>query len=336
MTDAWSDSLTVVIVTFNSAHCVGAAVDSVAELLPDCRIIVVDNASDDGTADLLARDGRATVVRLQENVGFGRAVNCACTRAPHANHLLVVNPDAVLVDVQKDELARALSAESFGQVVPLQVADDRPECISGLRRERHWLVEGVGLIMAPFGLPALASPWTSTTGKSVWGTGSLFLVRVREFQALGGFDPSFFLYWEDRDLSRRYRANGYPVTSTAAITGRHAGGASSALAATSRWSPRAWSLLGYVEYTYKHHGRAAGFAGACLLRIGLPASLVVTRLGATLLCGGRLHSRARAKSDELVATLNHLRQALAATSNTPPDAWPRARPLMRRLLPIRH
>jgi GT2 family glycosyltransferase len=88
-------------------------------------------------------------------------------------------------------------------------------------------------------------------------------VRRAEFRSVGGFDPRYFLYAEDVDLARRYRAGGLPLRLTDALTAEHAGAASSASEDDTKPVPHAWSILGTLEYVSVWEGpRAAARAAS--------------------------------------------------------------------------
>jgi hypothetical protein len=83
----------------------------------------------------------------------------------------------------------------------------------------------------------------------------MLLVSRKEFLDLGGFDPRFFLYYEDRDLSRRYRNADLPVRVTEGVLGRHVAGTSSASDGL-RAFPIAWSLPRLGQYICIYDGEA--------------------------------------------------------------------------------
>src|SRR6478672_4763828 len=87
----------VVIVNFNSGQYLLRCLESVAEHAPAARVVVIDNASVDGS-DRLAETtaGRVELVRSQANLGFARAVNQGLARAP-GDLVLVLNPDCRLL-----------------------------------------------------------------------------------------------------------------------------------------------------------------------------------------------------------------------------------------------
>jgi hypothetical protein len=102
----------------------------------------------------------------------------------------------------------------------------------------------------------------------------MLLVDRIEFLRLGGFDPRFFLYYEDRDLAARYRQAGSPIRLTSALSGVHTVGNSSR-SDDLRVVPAGWAFLGWIEYVFLHHGERTA---RVMARTGI-ATLVTLRLG---------------------------------------------------------
>ena len=84
----------IIIVNFNSGRCLTRCLDSIAELEEDAEVLVVDNASTDGSEKAAERGGRFALQRNAENVGFGRAVNQGLARALRANSCCCSTPTA--------------------------------------------------------------------------------------------------------------------------------------------------------------------------------------------------------------------------------------------------
>ncbi|MDE2314970.1 MAG: glycosyltransferase family 2 protein [Xanthomonadaceae bacterium] len=207
------EQVTVVCVTHQS-H---ALLDAMAEtLLPLPRVIVVDNASSDGTAAALRqRVPHATVLERTSNSGFGSANNeaMALVRTPYA---LLLNPDCT---VRPDDLHTLLATlqryPTAAMVAPQSVdAEGRPQ-----KSYRQAFYEK--LPRTPYRVP-------DATCSTAWLRACCLLVRTEAFAALGGFDPNFFLYYEDDDLCLRARAAGYECLLEPAAVVPHAGGLSTA------------------------------------------------------------------------------------------------------------
>ncbi|MCB1472375.1 MAG: glycosyltransferase family 2 protein [Rhodobiaceae bacterium] len=186
-------SLSVVIVTFNSADVVAHALQSIPQ---GHEIIVVDNASGDDSARI-AETMRARVLRLGENLGFGTACNRGAAVASH-DGILFLNPDARLRPDTLDLLECAMGAASeAGAFVPRLIHPDGWEHFQGRNPfvdRRAWVHE------AP-----------QSDCDVPMGIGAALLVRKDVFERLGGFDESIFLFFEDVDLSARIINAGYTI-----------------------------------------------------------------------------------------------------------------------------
>ena len=131
-------------------------------------------------------------------------------------------------------------------------------------------------------------------------TRAMLLVSRDEFLHVGGFDPRFFLYYEDRDLSRRYRNAGLPIRTTNTILGRHAGGGSSEDDGL-RAGPVAWSLLGWIQFVAIHHGERTADRAARATLVTLRLMRVAVRaLAAT---GWSRAERKALQLDEILRAL---------------------------------
>lgn len=203
-TPKWS----MVTVTYNSGQ---ALTEHWSGFEPDQTFewIVVDNASTDGSAAIAERLG-AKVLRLGANRGFSAANNLGASRAS-GEFLLFVNPD-VVVDTSTLKALETCLRNGGGIVAP-QLTDNRGEMQPNGRgfpylswKVRHRLpFRWVGIEKyrkyADAGV-ILDVPWV---------TGAVVAVSREDFSLLGGWDESFFLYYEDTDLSLRAHKQGMTV-----------------------------------------------------------------------------------------------------------------------------
>ena len=178
--------VTVVIVTFNSAHCV----ESLAESLADCpSLVIADNGSEDQTLPQIATHlPRARVISLGENMGFGAANNRALAEVttPFA---LLLNPDCVVQTTAVLGLLRTAQSWPEAAMVVPQIVDSRekPTLNYGWPRSR-WKSRGAGAQ----GLTCVG-----------YACGAVMLLSMTRMNAGDWFDTRFFLYYEDEDLCLR-------------------------------------------------------------------------------------------------------------------------------------
>jgi GT2 family glycosyltransferase len=292
--------LSVVVVTFNSAACLEACLGALSRQLPGAEVLVVDNASSDGT-QAIARAAGAGVLENERNDGFGRASNRGAREAAR-RHVLFLNPDVVVTRCDRDALAAILEATPLGLVGPARAGSGG---LIGPQREPHphvdWLEQTIGTVV-PRELPRRAR----SRVEGDWVSGSMLLVRRSEFDGLGGFDPRFFLYYEDRDLAARYRAANLPIRSTDAIAGAHAQGRSTHDDGL-RVEPAGWAFLGWIEYVFVHRGEAAARRSARSARAALKG------LAATLDAVAKVNPQQRVlrKRAQLTALLTFLQRQAA-------------------------
>ena len=251
--------LSVIIVTHNSASVLGACWRSVHSSMPSAEIIVVDNASTDDTQRLCEElDGVKLIANLV-NGGYGRACNQGIAAAS-GSHVLFLNPDVQVSEVDLGALQLAGDAAPFGLVAPMLK--------HGTHAISRWpvdLIRHVAGPLRPRELPAL--PKLAPRRGRWWPAGALLLVDRQEFLGIGGFDRRFFLYYEDLDLTRRYRAAGLPVRITRSVRALHRQGTSSADHRSAAAMRQGWSYLSWIEYLCTWYGpdtaqRAAGYAHA--------------------------------------------------------------------------
>jgi hypothetical protein len=282
-----SPRVAVVVVSYNTRDDLVACLRSLAGVTLPIEIVVVDNASHDGSA-AAARGERpdATVLENAENEGFGRACNRGW-RASSAPLVLFLNSDAELTAGALEALAGVLDARpEVGIVGPRTVgADGRIQLSTGpaltplaewrQRRLVRGLAEGRPDVLAE--VEALAS----REHEPVWVSGACLLARRAVLEAVRGFDELFFLYEEDVDLCVRARAAGWRVAFSPAATVRHGLGRSMARSAGRAALEYHRSHLLYYR---KHNGALAAFSLRLWLAVRGTVLLALARpLGPALL-----------------------------------------------------
>lgn len=205
---------TVVIPTLNGAASLTETLEALAAQTVEHAVVVVDNASTDGTVELLAeRFPRVRVVRLDENVGFGRAVNRG-VELVETEVVVLVNNDVVCEPEFLERLLAPLADDDVSMVAGVLLQHDRPGLVDSAGIEldvtlRSW---DVGWNRPPGALPA-AEPVGPCGGAAAY--------RTEAFRAVGGFDERFFAYWEDVDLALRLRLAGHRCVRAAGARALH-------------------------------------------------------------------------------------------------------------------
>jgi N-acetylglucosaminyl-diphospho-decaprenol L-rhamnosyltransferase len=181
-------------------------------------IVVVDNDSHDGSADAVARhEPDVTLVRLNENIGFGPGVNRA---VPHTStpYVLVTTPD-VYVEPGSTKALQAVLDEhpDVGFVAP-RIDTPDGELYPSVRRLPS-MIDATGHAFLhfvwrsnPFSRRYMMLDWDHSTAADVdWVACTHFLVRREAWDAVGGFDEQFFMFLEDVDLCARLRDAGWRI-----------------------------------------------------------------------------------------------------------------------------
>lgn len=205
----------ILVISYNTRDMTLACLRSIiAQTQTPHEIIVLDNASTDGSAMAIAAEFPGiTLLANTQNHGFARANNIAAKHARGA-FLLLLNPDTVVLDGALDRLM------AFAQRVPAAriwggrtvFADGSANPASCWRRMNLW-----NLFCRATGLTGIFrnSPLFNSEAYGGWDrmserdvdivTGCLFLISRQDWESLGGFDPAFFMYAEEADLCLRAR-----------------------------------------------------------------------------------------------------------------------------------
>ncbi len=214
--------VTVVVITHRGRQLLPGCLDSLAAQTVAHRLLVIDNASADGSAELLAgRLAPGQVLRLERNTGFAGGVARALPRV-RTRFVALLNDDAVAApDWLQTLLSQAHADDSDGKRTAawtsLMVHADHPLIIQNA---------GAGLLRSGYGTDLLADlPLSEATvdDAAVFGfSGGAALLRTEAVRAVGGFPAGFFLYYEDLDTSWRLRGAGWEIRRVSRARVRHA------------------------------------------------------------------------------------------------------------------
>lgn len=309
-----SSSVSVVIVTYNGCDYLAPCLQSLVSgsRIPE-EIIVVDNASTDGTVSWLSDTYPCVmVIPCVANLGFAQANNIGITRA-QGNLIFTLNNDTELAP---DALAHLVSTMdgadlSVGAVMSTMVFRERPEIIAsaGLEVFTNGLVRDVSL-GERVNRSRLPYPvFGPSTGAALY--------RRTALDDVGLFDPAFFMYLEDADLAWRLRLREWETVSVPDAIVRHAVSATAGYGsprkayylARNRW----WCLLKnlpsallrkYARQIALYDAAAIGFALVAGERASVIGRCDIFRDFATIRAArSRIQSRATASDDEIEAWL---------------------------------
>jgi len=229
-----SPDIDALIVSYNARSDLEACLRSLGSLEPSplARIVLVDNASTDGAADMVRREfPHVDLVSLDRNGGFAAANNIGLARCT-SPFVLLLNPDTVVPARAIETLRERLSATGAVAVGPRLVdGEGRPEVsfgpmLSPLGEARQWLRQRLARSQSSLGRWATRR-LVARERYVDWVTAACCLVDRQAVVEVGRFDERFFLYEEDVDLcaARRARRGRILFTPTAEVV--HARGRSS-------------------------------------------------------------------------------------------------------------
>jgi GT2 family glycosyltransferase len=209
-------------VNYKVPYCLIEALDSLrlAKLYDRAEVIIVDNASGDGSREIIAsKFQEARWIQLKKNIGFGSACNIGA-EAASGKYLLLLNPDAV---VSADTLANAVEFmekhPSAGLMGPKILNPDGTLQLSCRRSiptpsVAFYYFAGLSSLFPNsrrFGRYHLTYMDENETAQVEVISGSFMFMRLELFNEIGGFDRRFFMYGEDIDLCYRIALAGYEV-----------------------------------------------------------------------------------------------------------------------------
>jgi GT2 family glycosyltransferase len=258
--------LSIIIVTLNSRGDIDACLRSLTDGIHiDREIVVVDNASTDGTgAHVRNRWPGVRLIDLGANLGFARATNIGIQQT-FGELVLLLNPDTTVRPGAIDRLVAALEADGRVGVVGPRIVDEdgRAELSFGRMvspfvelRQKVLMTGNTRRIPV---IRRIVEGLTRQTKDVDWVTGACLLTYRADLEAVGLLDERFFLYMEDVDLCTSIRRRGRRVRFVAEVEITHRRGASAS--PTARESAYRKSYLAFYE---KHHRHWVPFVRAYL------------------------------------------------------------------------
>jgi N-acetylglucosaminyl-diphospho-decaprenol L-rhamnosyltransferase len=213
-------AFTSVVVTYNSSADVAALLADLCSHAPASRTIVIDNASSDGTAELVLREfPEVHVVRNGFNVGYARAVNQGVdlTDSPF---VFLVNPDIRIPSASVFEaLQRCLEAGPRVAVAsPLQFKEDGSRLHLNFTWS-YWTLHAFTLYLSY--LMGRVEPSSGALKVPFLNAGCLF-IRRSAFEAVGRMNEKYFLYGEEPDLFLKFMRHGFECRLLPAVSVCHA------------------------------------------------------------------------------------------------------------------
>jgi N-acetylglucosaminyl-diphospho-decaprenol L-rhamnosyltransferase len=223
--------LDVVVVTYSPGAALAEFLDTLEKATTvRCAVVLADNGSTDGSVEAAAAEREnVRLLTTGGNLGYGRAANAGAAIG-HAEFVLVANPDISWQPGALDELLAVAdqwpAAGSFGPLIQTPTGEIYPSA-----RELPSLQAGAGHALCGWWWPS--NPWTAryrreqhapAVGAVGWLSGACLLMRRAAFEQIGGFDPSYFMYFEDVDLGERLGKLGWSNIYVPSAIVVHSGG----------------------------------------------------------------------------------------------------------------
>ncbi len=248
------------------------ALDGVA-----AEVVVVDNASADrdGSAER-ARRGGAAFVGLDENLGYGAGADAGVAALrTRPDYVVIANPDVEFTDGAIRALLEAADAVPEGAAFGPRIVDEHGVVYPSARRFPRI---GTGVGHALLGRIAPGNPWSrayraeddhgSHRRETDWLSGACLLLRRSAYDAVGGFDHDYFMYFEDVDLGQRLADAGWHSIYVPDAVVVHFGARSTSLVAGQMDRAHHASAYRYLSRVYRRWYHAP-------LRLALRAGLGV-------------------------------------------------------------
>lgn len=211
--------VSIIIVNYNTKVLTKNCIDSIFEKTSGItfEVILVDNASTDGSVEVLANDDRIKLIKSPVNLGFGKANNLGCQYA-EGKYLFLLNSDTKLLNNAIREFfdfAEAHQEEKIGAIGCLLKKEDGSYCHSYapfpsiceevLKPIVLPLSRMVGKPRRYLDRPSFRAPYMFVG----YVTGADLFVNKSLIDQYGAFDPDFFMYYEETEMQHRWAKEGY-------------------------------------------------------------------------------------------------------------------------------
>ena len=246
----------VVIVNWNSGDMLSNCVSSILNGNSDsiCKIIIVDNGSEDGSENLKIESTQILLIKNPSNYGFAKSCNIGAQHGK-GEYVLFLNPDTVL---EPDTLKRTINymekdTNEMVGISGIQLCYEDGNVAQHSSRfpsPFSFFLRSSGLHKIFLSLDHVLTEWNHLDTREVPHViGAYFFVRKKLFNSLNGFDERFFVYLEDLDFSLRAYRLGFKTHFISTIKSVHiAGGTSRQIKAKRLF----YSLRSRIIYSYKH------------------------------------------------------------------------------------
>lgn len=224
--------LTIIVVNYNVKYFLNICLKSLVKALEgiESEVVVVDNASSDGSTHLLKKNfPMIRLIENEENIGFGRACNQGI-EVSRGEYILIINPDTLVGESLIPEILSIMDHEPGAGALGVRLMDGKGKILRESKRAIPTLWSGFtkfsGLGKLFHKVSFLNQYYAPTLDYNERGEvevlpGAFMLIRRSVLDEIGGFDPRFFMYAEDIDLSYRISKAGHGIIYAGHLTAIH-------------------------------------------------------------------------------------------------------------------
>lgn len=203
MKDSRYPKIFIIVLNYNGAQVIGACLNSVFRInYPNFEVVVVDNASTDGSLEMVCRQfSRCHFIKNEENLGFSAGNNLGIRFALErmADGILLLNSDTIVREDFLSRLVEVAESEPMVGILSPVILDSKEKIWFSGGRINWWKMGTMHTCDIKSTLPY----------ETEFLTGCAMFVRSGVFKKIGLLDEDFFLYWEDTDFSVRAKRAGY-------------------------------------------------------------------------------------------------------------------------------
>jgi len=222
-------SISIIIINYNGLQYTKDCIESLFQFRSSksFEVIVVDNNSTDGSqTELPILFPEIIFLSLPENKGFGAANNIGAKKAK-GELLFFVNNDTLFIDETIEKLAKFFSEQNdCGIISPKLMNGDRTFQLSFGKYPSIAVELDAKRISKDYSLQEKEEIVSNEPTQKDWVTGAAIMIKRDLFEAIGGFDERFFMYFEDIDLCRMIDKRGFKSFYIPSVSLVHLGGKS--------------------------------------------------------------------------------------------------------------
>ncbi len=207
--------LSIIIINWNGVEVIPECLESIYLHPPKCKfeVIVWDNASTDDSVNIIEKNyPQVILVKHPKNIGFAKGNNLAAKIAS-GEYLLLLNSDTVILDNALDTIMAFIDDVPDMGVLGCNLLNADGSLQFSAGRFPNILSEFLDQMM--LSRYVSYSKYTKGNYQQIfspdWITGACMLIKKEEFEKIGGFDESYFMFFEDMDLCKRLRLNGRKI-----------------------------------------------------------------------------------------------------------------------------